>query len=256
MKRLVPRRNARLLAGALAFSLLAFSLVKADVTVTLDPPALDFKDVGPYINPAPVGMSQKGFELYLVIDRQRHVNPVDLARARAEDTMPDPYQFADVLGEWFKKGNPNLVHTDALLKAAMDMTESFVGPAKEYWHRNRPCFQDPADVEFLPSGGDEEKDRLRKSGSFPSGHSADGTMFALVLSDITPASYREKLIARGVQFGDDRVLLGVHFPSDVVAGRWLAEKVYAGIKDEPAYKAAVVAARAEITAQLSLSPSD
>ncbi len=60
--------------------------------------------------------------------------------------------------------------------------------------------------------------------SYPSGHSAMGYAFALALADLFPAK-RELIMKQGLQVGENRILGGVHFPSDVEAGRDLARQV-------------------------------
>ncbi|MEM9227007.1 MAG: phosphatase PAP2 family protein, partial [Verrucomicrobiota bacterium] len=62
---------------------------------------------------------------------------------------------------------------------------------------------------------------LEESTSYPSGHAFAGLCFALLLADIFPEQ-REALIERGMQIGYDRVVGGVHYPSDVLAGQRLA----------------------------------
>jgi hypothetical protein len=43
------------------------------------------------------------------------------------------------------------------------------------------------------------------------------------------------LFARRREFGDDRVILGVHFPSDVEAGRLAATALAAALMQDPAF---------------------
>ncbi len=62
---------------------------------------------------------------------------------------------------------------------------------------------------------------LRNSPSFPSGHTAYGTAGALLLGFLVPARFPEE-VARGAEYGNDRIVLGAHYAMDVVAGRTLA----------------------------------
>lgn len=85
--------------------------------------------------------------------------------------------------------------------------------AKDHYKRVRPFVQykeracDPA-----------EEPRLVNDGSYPSGHSALGWAWALVLAEIAPERSKE-ILARGYAFGQSRVICGVHWQSDVDAGR-------------------------------------
>ena len=62
---------------------------------------------------------------------------------------------------------------------------------------------------------------LVDSPSFPSGHTTYGYTGALLLALLTPERYRE-MIARGAEYGDDRIIVGAHYAMDVIAGRTLA----------------------------------
>ena len=76
---------------------------------------------------------------------------------------------------------------------------------------------------------------LEKSMSYPSGHATRGIIFALVLAELVPAQ-KDAILARGKQIGDDRVLAGVHFPSDVVAGQTLAKAILAQLMASEAFQ--------------------
>ena len=81
--------------------------------------------------------------------------------------------------------------------------------------------------------------------AYPSGHAAQGQLWARVLSDAVPGR-AAAMAAWGQRLGDNRVVCRVHWPSDVVAGRRLADAVYARLVTVPAYRADVAAARAEL----------
>ena len=59
---------------------------------------------------------------------------------------------------------------------------------------------------------------LVDSPSFPSGHTTYGYTGALLLALLTPERYRE-MIARGAEYGEDRIVVGAHYATDVMAGR-------------------------------------
>ena len=56
------------------------------------------------------------------------------------------------------------------------------------------------------------------------------------------------ILARGLQIGDDRVIGGVHFPSDVDAGRTLAHDLFTRLMASPAFQADLAHAKAEVAA--------
>lgn len=74
--------------------------------------------------------------------------------------------------------------------------------------------------------------------SYPSGHATRGMLFARVLAEIFP-DREERLLALGRQMGYARVLGGVHYPSDVVAGQKLGNALADAVIASPAFAAAL-----------------
>jgi len=105
----------------------------------------------------------------------------------------------------------------AALQAAMA-----TGPAKRYWHRPRPYMASPE----VERRGDVAPDypmpadlaRERDISAYPSGHTAFGTACAIVLSQMVPEQ-RAALFARARLYGESRIIVGAHYPTDVEAGR-------------------------------------
>jgi PAP2 superfamily len=62
---------------------------------------------------------------------------------------------------------------------------------------------------------------LTNSPSYPSGHTTYGYMGSLVLAVLVPERYQQ-MIARGAEYGNDRILIGAHYAMDVLGGRTLA----------------------------------
>ncbi|MGX9524070.1 acid phosphatase [Alcaligenes nematophilus] len=91
--------------------------------------------------------------------------------------------------------------------------------------------------------GDE--DLLRNDGSYPSGHTAAGWAWALVLAQISPERSNE-LLARGLSFGQSRVICNAHWQSDVDAGRVMGAATVARLQSEAAFLADIQAARQEL----------
>lgn len=128
-----------------------------------------------------------------------------------------------------------------LRKAGPDLALA-VYPSKRKYQRPRPFM-----VNNQPVCTPKDESVLRGDGSYPSGHSAIGYGWGLILAEIIP-DRAAQLVARGRAFGDSRRVCNVHWLSDVEEGRVVATAVYARLNAEPAFRADVAAARAEIEA--------
>lgn len=197
----------------------------------LAPGAIDLKAVVP--PPPEAGSVGARGDLETVLQVQAGRTPIETAWARLieRDTF---LNHAQVLGPWFTK--ENLPLTMAFLKAASDDLYAASKGAKELYPRPRPFRTDPAVRPCVEAPS---------SGSYPSGHSAQAFLWAEVLSDVFP-EYRTELLARAHQAAWGRVIGGVHFPSDLVGGRLLAEAVVEALRKNPAYRADLEKCRAEV----------
>ena len=76
---------------------------------------------------------------------------------------------------------------------------------------------------------------LIDSPSFPSGHTTYGFMGAILLAVLVPDRYQQ-MIARGAEYGNDRIVMGSHYVMDVLGGRTLASYDLAHLlANDPAY---------------------
>ena len=112
--------------------------------------------------------------------------------------------------------------------------------AKDKYDRTRPFV-----VNGEPTCTPEEEDYLRKDGSYPSGHTALGWAWALILTEIAPER-TDAILARGRAFGESRVVCNVHWHSDVVQGRFMGAAAVARLHADPAFRAELEAAKAEV----------
>jgi acid phosphatase (class A) len=97
---------------------------------------------------------------------------------------------------------------------------------------------------------------LVKDGSYPSGHTSIGWAWALILAEIAP-EHADAIFSRGYAFGQSRVICGVHWQSDVHAGRVIAAAVVAKLHSDPVFRAQLDAAKKELadTHAKGLKPS-
>ena len=83
------------------------------------------------------------------------------------------------------------------------------------------------------------------SHAYPSGHAAQGRLVANVLAAALPGR-AAALAAWGDRLGANRIVCRVHWPSDVAAGRRLGDAMFGALQANPAFRADLVAARAEL----------
>jgi len=135
-------------------------------------------------------------------------------------------------------------HLYALLGRSKSDAGASTGAAKNHYQRTRPFnFYHQSKSSCTP---DQEGD-LSKNGSYPSGHTTIGWTWTLILTELAPER-TDPLLSRGYAFGQSRVICGVHWQSDVTAGRVLAAGVVARLHADPAFRTQVEAARTELAA--------
>jgi acid phosphatase (class A) len=116
--------------------------------------------------------------------------------------------------------------------------------AKNHYQRSRPFM-----VNKEPTCTPKEEAHLEKDGSYPSGHTAIGWAWALILAEIAP-DQADAILARGRAYGESRIVCNVHWHSDVVSGRMMGAAVVARLHAEPGFQSALAAARDEVAALL------
>lgn len=145
------------------------------------------------------------------------------------------FNFTPAIGDFFQPGKfPKLEQFYLNLKP--EIKEAITIP-KEHWKRKRPYEIDSA----LSLGKPET------SFSYPSGHSAVGTVQSLLLAEIFPEK-REAILEIGRDIGWDRVIIGKHFPTDVHAGRVLGQAIFRELMKSPAFQHDLAEAKAEVQA--------
>ena len=132
-------------------------------------------------------------------------------------------------------------HLVMLLRRSLTDFGLSTSAAKKYYQRPRPFLVNGQDI-CIP----EQQESLKTSASYPSGHAAVGWGWALVFSTLLP-DRAQQIMARGAAFGDSRAICNVHWQSDVVQGRKMAEAVLQALMANPVFKAELALARIEIT---------
>lgn len=200
--------------------------------------ALDF---GALVPPPPRDGSQAGREdLAAVLEAQRTRTAAQVAAAQYDDQHEDIFLFSTVLGPHF---NPNELPRAAELSRRLREASGVVNPQlKVRYGRPRP---------FRASAQVHPVCEQTASNSYPSGHTMVGTLEALALAQMVPE--QEAAIAERLeQYMHNRIVCGVHYPTDTQASRTIATALFGLISASPAFQADLAAAKAELRARLGL----
>lgn len=158
----------------------------------------------------------------------------------SRDQAVDPFvEFAPVLGARFTR--ENYPATARLFAAFLQAAGPPIGQAKEAFQRQRPYVAEPSLARCTPA----PTEALGPYRSYPSGHSTLGYGWALLLAEVMP-DRAQAILERGVDYGQSRVVCGVHWPSDVQAGRVLGSAVVARVHSDAQFRALIDAARTEL----------
>ena len=115
--------------------------------------------------------------------------------------------------------------------------------AKRHYERKRPFLVNDA-PNCIPEA---EQAGLAQDPSYPSGHSAIGWAWALILASLAP-DQADAILKRGLAFGHSRAVCNVHWPSDVVAGRTIGAAAVAVLHSNEAFRQDLGIARQELAA--------
>ncbi len=174
--------------------------------------------------PAPpeAGSKKDKADLAVVLSWQSKRAPQDCARATAGAHAGYEEFFGDISP--FQKPLPE--EAAVIFRRVKTETDGAAADIKEVFKRPRPFLRDP---ELQPCLG-------RIGGlSYPSGHATISRLFALMLADLVPSGKRS-FLARADEAALDRVIGGVHHPSDIEAGKKLADRLYRAYKKSPAFR--------------------
>ncbi|MBF7683531.1 phosphatase PAP2 family protein [Acinetobacter sp. B5B] len=129
---------------------------------------------------------------------------------------------------------------EILRKLRTDAGSYATKTAKEHYMRLRPFM-------FFNSHTCTPNDEanLSKNGAYPSGHTTIGWSSALVLAEIRPDRQNE-ILQRGYEYGQSRVICGVHWQSDVDAGRITGSAIVARLHADKAFNKMLEEAKQEI----------
>jgi acid phosphatase (class A) len=207
------------------------------VAYYIDATVLDLADLVP--DPPAVDSAANKAELAELHRIEAARTPGQIAAAKADEDNEDLFLYRTVLGPGF---NADALPITAELGVHVKNEQSVAGAAlKPVFARPRPYKTDSTlhpvcALTELPN-------------SYPSGHALTGYLEGLTLAELVPAR-RTEILARADEFAHNRLICGVHYPSDVEASRRVAYIVFGYMMATPRFQRDLAAARAELHARL------
>jgi acid phosphatase (class A) len=195
------------------------------------------------VNPPAAESWQNREEMAELLRLQQTRTGADIERAKADDAEEDMFIFRGVLGVTFDR---NKLPLTALLSDHLHSDESvIVNPAKNAFRRVRPYFFD-ASVKPVCKVKSDQADY-----AYPSGHATSGYLEAFALAMMIPEK-RDQILTRADEYAHNRLVCGVHYASDIAAGKDTAYAMFALMLQNPRFQQEFVSAKAETRRALGL----
>jgi len=228
------RTGTRLLS-AILFASLPFAGVCAEEkeTVPLSYLRPGQPDAAALLTPPPLANSgEETADMEEIVSVVKNRSAGDESRSEFEKKFT-AFTFAPAIGDFFQTGK--VVRAEAFFAKVLKDAAAATDSAKQVYKRPRPYTINPALANL----------KLEKTFSYPSGHSAESMVLALLLADVFPERSNAILeIARGIRW--HRVQMGRHYPTDIYAGRVFAKAIVRELKTNPEF----VRDFQEVTAEL------
>lgn len=165
----------------------------------------------------------------------------DQAKFAIADDDETVFRFLDGMG---MKLDPAKVPLSAKFFERVAATEgATVDPAKKVFARPRPPLVDPTIKPLI---------KLSSSGAYPSGHATLGMLLGITLSKMIPEK-KDAFMARALQYGQSRFIVGVHYASDLEASKMAGAAVGNAMLHNPEFIREMEAAKAELRAAMGMS---
>lgn len=146
-------------------------------------------------------------------------------------------RFADALG--FRPDWSKLPLTRAMLARFDADRSAAIRLGKAHWQSPRPFIG--SDLTIC----EPRTPNLIANGDYPSGHTANGWSFALIMAELLP-DRASALLARGRDYGDSRWICGSHSQSAVEGGYMAASAIVAREHGNAAFRRDMAAAADEL----------
>ncbi len=188
----------------------------------LDPGAQSISQIPP---PPADGSDLDKIDMAALHEWQNKRTQAECDRAKSETSASYDEMFGAVTP--FPKPLPK--KAAAIFAKIKSDTDETVLAIKNHYNRQRPFKRDSTLKPCIDPA-------LGKIGplSYPSGHAAVSRVFALILAGLVPAQ-KDIFMAKADEAALNRVISGVHHPSDIEAGKRLADNLYSQFLKVPAF---------------------
>jgi len=236
--------------AALVCSFVAFPAVLATQTIKPAKPAGTPPKAAYYVDvsilnaetlipePPAEGSPQDNAELAELHRIEATRTPEQVAKAKSDEENEDMFAFKSTIGDGF---TAEALPATAALGVHVKNEQSAVGAAlKLVFHKARPY---QTDKTLHPVCAITEAPN-----SYPSGHALTGYLEAFTLAELMPER-RVAILARADDYAHNRLICGVHHPSDIEASRRAAYVTFGYMLATPKFERDLEAAREELRAK-------
>ncbi|WP_264050156.1 acid phosphatase [Methylobacterium flocculans] len=145
--------------------------------------------------------------------------------------------FACVIGQRIDQSRAPALMT-LLERTRLDIARATRAP-KLHYRRLRPFVGNEAEICVIRTS------ELSNAFSFPSSHATQAWTYASIMATLMPEKATQFFV-RARSYGESRVVCGLHWLSDIEAGRTTASAVYATLQGDPGFRSDLEKARTEL----------
>jgi acid phosphatase (class A) len=192
------------------------------------------------IPPSPArGSRIEQTEIDEILKARAAATPEQLAQAKLDNDIENATIFAAAIGPGWDL--TKLPKTKFLVDRIMDVDRRDSSTVKHYFHRSRPWIVNPKVQTCAPHEDGPA------ANSYPSGHAMLGYELGVVLASLMP-NRAQAILARAEQYGENRIVCGFHFRSDVTAGQQFGTVLAVEMLQHPVFQGWFAEAQAELKA--------